>query len=71
MDDSDIIHLYFNRDENAIKQTAIKYGSKLNGLSYKILRSSEDSEECVSDTYLKAWNTMPSTKTHFSFCLSC
>ncbi|MEG0914082.1 MAG: RNA polymerase sigma factor [Oscillospiraceae bacterium] len=67
MNDNEIIALYFGRDENAINQTAIKYGSKLSGLSYKILKSSEDSEECVNDTYLKAWNTMPPQKPAFLF----
>lgn len=67
MNDNEIIALYFDRDENAIKHTKMKYGSKLSGLSFKILKSSEDSEECVSDTYLKAWNAIPPQKPSFLF----
>lgn len=67
MSDDEIIALYFSRDENAIKQTKTKYGGKLSGLSFKILKNSEDSEECVSDTYLKAWNTIPPQKPIFLF----
>jgi len=59
MNDSEIINLYIKRDENAITETKFRYGSKLCGLSFKVLKNSEDTEECVNDTYLKAWNTIP------------
>lgn len=65
MEDSQIIDLYWVRDEQAISQTHQKYGSRLYALSYRILGSREDSEECVSDTYLKAWDTIPPQRPSF------
>lgn len=62
MDDNRIIDLYFSRDERAIEQTRAKYGKLLYHVAYKILHSSPDSEECVDDTYMKAWGAMPPEK---------
>lgn len=59
MEDDKIIALYWAREESAIRETDVAYGSRLHTLSDRILNSYEDSQECVSDTYLKAWNTMP------------
>ena len=59
MDDSKILDLYFARDERAIKQTKSKYGSLLFRVSYGILRSAPDAEECVDDTYMSAWGCIP------------
>lgn len=59
MDDNGIIELYWARSEDAIPSTAAKYGKYLGGISFNILGVYEDAEECVSDTYLKAWNAMP------------
>ena len=59
MEDINIIELYFNRNERAIAETAAKYGAYLHTIAYNILHSSEDSEECTSDTYMKAWNAIP------------
>ncbi len=59
MNDNDILELYFNREESAIAVTAEKYGNYCYAVAYNILHNSEDSEECVSDTYLSAWNTIP------------
>lgn len=59
MEDSAIIDLYWNRDQQAITETAGKYGSFLHNLAWNILRSHDDSEECVNDTYLRAWNAIP------------
>ena len=59
MEDTGIIALYWQRDERAIAETDGKYGPLCRGISMNILRSFPDSEECVSDTYLKAWDTMP------------
>ncbi len=67
MNDIDIIELYFKRDENAITQTKSKYQHKLSGLAFKIVQNSEDCEECVSYTYLKAWDTIPPQKPSFLF----
>lgn len=59
MDDSQILLLYWNRDEKAIAQTRAKYGRYLSAIAFNILADREDSEECVSDAYLKAWSAIP------------
>ena len=59
MDDRRIIELYWERSEDAISQTEQKYGRFCRSIAYNILHNDEDSEECVSDTYLKAWDEMP------------
>lgn len=59
MTDARIIELYFERSERAIEETDIKYGPYCRAIAYNILRSHEDSEESVNDTYLRAWNSMP------------
>lgn len=62
MNDPDIIELYFTRDEEAIRQTELKYGKLCHRVAYNILNNNEDSEECVSDTYLGLWNAIPPTR---------
>ena len=62
MDDLRIIELYFNRDEQAIKETDTKYGKLCHSIAYNILNNHEDSEECVNDTYVSVWNTIPPTR---------
>ena len=62
MNDNEIIQLFFNRNEDAIQQTAERYGASLTRLSENILRNREDAQECVNDTYLKAWDTIPPTR---------
>ncbi len=59
MDDGKIIDLYWMRSETAITETADKYGRYCHGIARGILQSREDAEECVSDTYMRAWNAMP------------
>ncbi len=59
MDDSQIVNLYWDRDESAVAETDIKYGRYLRKISYNILSADEDVSECVNDTYMRAWNTMP------------
>ena len=59
MEDSAIIQLYWARDERAIPETDAKYGRYCTAIARNILSSREDAEECVSDTYLHAWNAMP------------
>ena len=59
MDDERIVALYWSRSETAITETASKYGSYLNNISYNILVNREDAQECVNDTYNDAWNSMP------------
>ena len=62
MNDLNIIELYFARDEEAIKQTDIKYGKLCHSVAYNILNNNEDSEECVNDTYVGVWNAIPPAK---------
>lgn len=62
MNDIDIIELYFARSEKAISETDKKYGAYCNTIAENILFNKQDSEECVSDTYLKAWNSIPPNK---------
>ncbi len=59
MEDHEIINLYWERKENAISATAKKYGKYCHAISYNILHCKEDAEECVNDTYLGAWKSMP------------
>ena len=59
MKDAEIVELYWQRDENAIRQTAEKYEAYLSRIAYNIVSDAEDSRECVNDTYLAAWNSMP------------
>ena len=59
MEDAKIIDLYFSRNEDAIQQTDAAYGRKLFSLADRILHDPQDSEESVSDTYMKAWETIP------------
>mgnify|MGYP001119729186 CR=1 FL=1 len=62
MDDSQIINLYFARDENAIVETKNKYQNMCYIVAHNILYSREDSEECVNDTWLRTWNTIPPSR---------
>lgn len=59
MDDSKIIELYFSRDESAIVYTQNKYGGYCYKIAHNILSDDEDSKECVNDTYLTAWKSIP------------
>ena len=59
MDDQHIVELYWARDEEAIRHTADRYGQYCYAIAYRILSVREDSEDCVNDTYLDAWNSMP------------
>lgn len=61
MDDQKIINLYVARNEEAIQLTNRAYGARLFRISQNILRCQEDAEECVSDTYLRTWNSIPPT----------
>ena len=59
MNDQEIIALYFARDEQAIRETDARYGKTCMQVSMNILRSRPDAEECVNDTYLKTWDSIP------------
>lgn len=59
MDDRSIIELYCLRDENAVRETQLKYGRLCRALAMRLLGSREDACETENDTYLRAWNTIP------------
>lgn len=62
MEDTKIVDLYWQRSEQAVPETAAKYGSYCRIVAYNILANYEDAEECVNDTWLGAWNSMPSNR---------
>ncbi|MCM1309337.1 MAG: RNA polymerase sigma factor [Butyrivibrio sp.] len=62
MEDEEIVELYWNRRESAVKETQIKYGKYLFGIAKLILGNAQDAEECVNDTYFSAWNSIPPTR---------
>ena len=59
MKDARIIELFWQRDETALTEVENKYANYCLAIAWKILMSREDSEECVNDTWLAAWNTIP------------
>ena len=59
MEDRQIIELYWQRNADAISETAGKYGAYCFQVADNILRDAGDSEECVNDTWLRAWDAMP------------
>lgn len=59
MDDEKIIELFFARSEQGIRELDKKYGAVCRSLSYNIVNSRQDAEECVNDAYLGAWNAIP------------
>ena len=59
MEDNEIIRLYWDRNEQAIKATSDKYGRYCKAIARNMLNCEEDAEECVNDTYLRAWSSMP------------
>ena len=60
--DEAIVALYFDRSEEAIAACQVKYGKTCHTIAYNILHSDEDAEECVSDTWIRAWNAIPPEK---------
>ncbi|MBQ4257543.1 MAG: RNA polymerase sigma factor [Clostridia bacterium] len=59
MEDQNIIELFFERSENAVRAAAEKYGSDCESIAYSILGDHEIAKECVNDTYLRLWNAIP------------
>ena len=59
MDDKSIVMLFWERSEQAIAETDRKYGAYCYSIAYHALANNEDAEECVSDTYMAAWNQLP------------
>ncbi len=62
MEDEKIIEMFFERSEQSIRELDIKYGKVCRKLSYNIVNSRQDAEECVNDAYLGAWNAIPPVK---------
>ncbi len=62
MEDARIVKLYWERNENAIRETEAKYGKYCYAIAYNILHSHEDSDECLNDTWNATWNAMPPEK---------
>ena len=62
MQDDRIIQLYWERSQDAIRETDQKYGKYCHTIAWNILYSKEDSEECVNDTWLKAWDAIPPSR---------
>ena len=62
MDDSVIVQMYWDRNEEALSETAKKYGSYCFSIAKNIVGNNEDAEECVNDTYLQTWNSIPDNK---------
>ena len=65
--DEEIISLFWNRNEDAIAETDAQYGRRLRRCSNRILQNAEDSEEVVSDTYLKTWNAIPKARPKYFY----
>ena len=59
MEDEKIVELYWQRSEDAITETAAKYGAYCRSIACGILKDPQDAEECVSDTWLRTWNALP------------
>lgn len=71
MTDDKIIQLFFQRKETAIEETSKKYGSYCFKIANNILNNREDSEECLSDTWLKSWDSIPPARpVHFNLFLA-
>ena len=62
MEDQQIVALYWERDESAIRETEAKYARYLMTIARNILADEQDGQECVNDTYLRAWNSMPDNR---------
>ena len=62
MEDAKIVELYWQRSEDALPRTIEKYGAYCRAVAVNILENREDAEECVNDTWLGAWNSMPQNR---------
>ena len=62
MDDSVIVNLFLERSEEAVQETQRKYGDYCFRIAFGIIRNREDAEECVNDTFLHAWESIPPNK---------
>ena len=62
MEDDKIVSMFWKRSEQAITETAAKFGKLCHSIAYGVLKNNEDSEECVNDTYVRTWNAIPSER---------
>ncbi len=62
MDDEQIVELYWKRDERALEETDLKYKKYLSLVAFNIVHDTLDCEECLNDTYVGAWNSIPPSK---------
>ena len=62
MEDVKIVDLYWKRSEKALSETAKKYGKYCMTIAYNVLANTNDSEECVNDTWFAAWRYIPPKK---------
>ena len=65
MDDNMIVDLYWQRSEDALTVCADRFGAYCRKIAINVLKSSEDADECVNETWLKAWNAIPPAKPVF------
>ncbi len=65
MDDQSLVALYWERKEQAIAVTAQQYGGYCSQIAYNITKNREDTEECVNDSYMKVWNSIPTDRPDF------
>lgn len=71
MDDSRIIELFFERSEKAISELSSKYGGVCMKIAQNVLNNYQDAEECVNDTYLGVWDTIPPKKPNSLYAYVC
>ncbi len=62
MEDKAIVDLYWQRSNRAIPETECKYGGYCHTVAMRIVNNRQDAEECVNDTWLGAWNSMPENR---------
>lgn len=67
MEDEELIQMFWDRDERAIRETDLVYGRKLQSLADRITDSYEDAQECVSDTYYKTWTVIPPQRPNYLY----
>jgi len=69
--DQEIIALFFERSERAIRELILKYGAAIKNVTSNILKDAQDAEEAANDTYLTVWNRIPPTKPKYLGAYSC
>lgn len=71
MEETQIIDLFFARDEQAIKETQAQYGRQMYATAFRILNNHEDSEECVNDAFAGLWNAIPPARPGSLLAFAC